>query len=144
MANPLFSRAARAFLAGTLALSPGLSPAFAHMAGGHAGSVGMGRGHFSPLTQRGFSRYGRNHFVWSGQHGYGWNGRYAWKGYRWNDRGGSAWNSWRGYCWNGQGGYGWSGPSWAWGGDSVGVWGGTPEPAPAVVLGGGGPPVAIN
>ncbi|SRR5271166_2550287 len=162
MANSLTSRAARACLAGTLAFSFDLAPAVAHMAGGHVGPVGAGLRHFPHPSQRGFSRYGQNHFIWSGQRGYGWNGRgrfgwngqgrYGWNGYRWNDRGGAAWNNWRGYRWNGyrrngQGQYGWSAFPSAWGADSLGAWGGASGPAPsapAVVLAGEAPPVAIN
>src|SRR3974390_3507320 len=62
MANPLFPRAARAFLAGTLALSLGLSPAFAHippppLAGGHHA---IGAGHFPRSGFPTFNRFGLN------------------------------------------------------------------------------------
>src|SRR5271166_814981 len=121
MANSLTSRAARACLAGTLAFSFDLAPAVAHMAGGHVGPVGAGLRHFPHPSQRGFSRYGQNHFIWSGQRGYGWNGRGR-------------------FGWNGQGRYGWNGYRWN---DRGGASGPAPS-APAVVLAGEAPPVAIN
>src|SRR5208337_1530756 len=135
MANPLFSRAARAFVAGTLALSLGLAPAFAHMPlrGGPAGHAAIGPIHGARPAQRGWSRYGRDREGWSGERGFSWNGQ---RGYRWNGRGRYGWN-------------GWGANPGLWGVGSLGVWDGwgapeSPPAAPAFALGGDGPPAAVT
>jgi hypothetical protein len=131
MAIPLVSGAARAFLAGTLALSLGLAPAFAHMspplaaAGAHQP---RGFGHFPRSGFRGFNRFGFNRGFDRGFNRFGFNrfgfnrfGRHGWEGNagNWNQLGFGGW------------GYSDYSPS-------------GPAAAPAIVLGGGAPPAVIN
>ena len=104
MAIPFVSRAARAFLAGTLALSLGLAPAFAHMAPPPAAAgvhQARGFGHFPRSGFRGFNRFGFNRgfnrfdFDRSGVNRFGLErsfnrfgfnrfGRHGWNGNAWN------------------------------------------------------------
>ena len=141
MAIPFVSGAARAFLAGTLALSLGLAPAFAHMAPPPAFAgvhQARGFGHFPRSGFRGFNRFGFDRgFNRSGFDRFGIN-RFGFDRFGFNRFGVSRFgrHGWEGNDENGNqlgfGGWGYSdyspsGPA-----------------APAIVLGGAAPLAVIN
>ncbi len=150
MAIPLFSGAVRALAAGTLCLSLGLAPALAHMAPPLAAPrahAAIGPGHFAPFAFRGFHRFGAERFGFDrfgvnvlfdrfGFDRFGVN-RFGFDrfgvnrfGFHRFGRNAGVWN------WNqlGLGGWGyWDGPVSA-----------PAAPSAPIIVGGGGPPVAIN
>ena len=141
MAIPFVSRAARAFLAGTLALSLGLAPAFAHTAPPPAAAgvhQARGFGHFPRSGFRGFNRFGFNRgfnrfdFDRSGVNRFGLE-RFGFNRFGFNRFGRHGWN---GNAWNqnqlGFGGWGYSDNS------------PSTSAAQAIVLGGAAPPAVIN
>ncbi len=141
MAIPLFSGAARALAAGTLCLSLGLAPALAHMAPPLAAPrahAAIGPGHFAPFAFRGFHRFGAERFGFDrfGVNRFGFD-RFGFDRFGVNrfgfDRFGRNAGVWN---WNqlGLGGWGyWDGPVSA-----------PAAPSAPIIVGGGGPPVAIN
>ncbi len=136
MAIPLVSRAACAFLAGTLAFSLGLAPSFAHMAAPLARPA-LGAGHFPVFAARGFNRFGFTRF---GVNRFGPN-RFDRFGFNRFDRFGFSrvgWNGWNGSAWN------WNllgATGWGYWGDPNSV---QTAPSEPIIIGGGGPPVVIS
>ncbi len=141
MAIPLVSRAGRAFIAGTLALSLGLAPGFAHVAPPLAAAgvhQARGFGHFPRSGFRGFNRFGfdrgfnRSDFDRFGVNRFGFD-RFGFNRFGFNRFGRHGWEGNAGN-WNqlGFGGWGYSDYS------------PSAPAAPAIVLGGGALPAVIN
>jgi hypothetical protein len=122
MRIPLFMRAGRAILAGTLYSALALAPALAHVSA------------LRPVAPAGHPGLGR---VYGQPQGFGWWTRYGWNGWRHN-----GWNRWNSNAWNSAGQCGWNGWScnaWTWGQASFydsGYWGGPSW--------GASPPAVIN
>ena len=150
MMSTLSSNVARALLAGSLAVSPGLSSTYAHILarpGAAAGHVAMGTFHGPLGAHRGSS--------WRGWSGRGWDGRrgLVWSGYGRDHWGHGAWSGrdhgiWSGrghYAWTGRGEYGqggWGYYPWLWGSGFGGGYGAVSATAaePIVIVVDGGAP----